>query len=481
MKIQFLIPPANEKRNPDRLFGCSYSFFLQHNIFILYSASYLKSKGFDVEFTDCVVEKKSLDEVLKQEKDVYVFYSVFLSRDIDLKTADIIQEKFKDKPIIFLGTDSTYSPEKYCTQKNRFVVRGEPEETILELCKELAKKKPNFKKIKGITYFDKKKIDNPSREYIKNLDKLPFPDRTLIKKPLGYSNPKFKNFPSTTILTSRGCAFRCYFCIPNSLSFAREIDYKKHFKTKPPVGMRSPKNIIDEFKLIKKQGYNSVFIIDDQFVWGKERIIQILRGIRSLNLELALLARCDMLKDEELVKEMALSNVKFIDLGIESFDQKILDYVRKDLDVEDIYTCANNLKKYNIQPEVNVLLGCSPLETKETIKKTIQEAEKLNADVIHATVCTPFPGTEFREMAIKNGWTEDKEYIPIDPGSDSLISYPNLPKKELIKSVKRIYRKHYFNPTYIFNQLIKTKSLREFNSKFKTAQSMLKNIFLSKK
>ena len=481
MKIHFLVPPAKNERNPDRLFGCNYSFFLQQNIFILYPATYLKENGFNVRFTDCNNENLSLEQALKDEFDVYVFYSVFLSRDLDIETADKIQKKYPNKKIIFIGADPTIFPEKYL-KNNRFVIRGESEETILELCKELKKTKPNFKKIKGLTFFDKSRIDNPSREYIKDLDKLPFPDRNLIKNRYKLSNPKFKTFPSTTILTSRGCAFKCSFCIPNSLSFAREVDYKRSHKTKTPVTKRSPENIIEEFKILKKQGYKSIFIIDDQFVWGKERTLKILRGIRDPDLEIALLARCDVLADEEIVKEMSLSNIKFTDLGVESFDQKILDDVGKDLDVKDIQKSIKYLKKYNIEPEVNILLGCSPLETKETIRKTTNEVKKMDVDIVHATVCTPFPGTDFRETAIKNNWTinGDEEYKPIDPGADSLISYPHLSREELIKSVKNIYKVHYFNPKYLFKQFIRLRSFKELKNKTKVGVEMLKNIILTK-
>ncbi len=481
MKICFLIPPT-KGRNPDRLFGCNYAFFMQHNIFILYPASLLKQYGFDVKFIDCTKEKKSLNDVLKRDFDVYVFYSVFLTRKTDLSTAEKIEKKFKNKAVVFLGTDPTYSPEKYATKKNRFVVRGEPEYILLELVKALKNKKKNFLKIKGLTWYNSKLINNKSRDYIKNLDNLPFPDRTLIKRPFSYFNPKFKKQPSTTMLTSRGCSFRCYFCIPNSLSFAREIEWKRHYGKKPPVSMRSPKNIIEEFKLLKEQGYKSVFIVDDEFIWGKERTIKILKGIRNLGMEISILARCDMLTDEELVKELAKSNVKYVDLGVESFSQEILDDVKKDLDVRTIRKSIRNLKKYRIEPEVNIVFGTSPLETKGTIKNTIKQVKKLDVDFIHATTCTPFPGTDFREIAIKKGWTVtgDKDYIPIDPGADSLIEYPHLSRKELVKAVKKIYRQHYFNLRYLFKQFLRTRSLKELKNKIKTGESIFKNILLNK-
>jgi len=479
MKIHFLIPPSNTEKTPDRLFGCNYGFFIQQNIFLLYPATLLKEKGFDIEITDCTIEKISLKQALKNEADIYVFYSVFLSRQIDLKAAEQIEKKYPEKPIIFIGPDPTYKPEFYLKKENRFIVRGEPEYTLLELVKAIKSKnlKNKIKTIKGISYLKKGKIiHNKPRDYIKNLDKLPIPDRTLLKKPFSYSNPKFRKQPSTTMITSRGCAFRCYFCIPNSLSFARELEYKRYHKKKPPVTMRSPKNIIQEFKIIKKQGYKSVFIVDDEFVWGKERTLEILKGIKPLNLEIAILARCDMLTDINLVKAMKQAGITYIDLGVESYDQKILDDIKKDLKIETIEKSINNIKKCKIQPEINVMFGASPLETKETIKKTINFVEKLGVDIVHSTICTPFPGTDFREIAIKKGWTENKEYKPIDPGAESLISYPHLSKEELIKATKTLYRRHYFNLRYLLRQIVKVRSLKELFGKIKTAINIWKNI-----
>ncbi len=476
MRINFLVPPAKGKI-PDRLFGCNYGFFVQQNVFMLYPATLLKSKGIEVSITDCVMENLSLQQALRKPSDIYVFYSVFLTRKLDIATAEIISRKYPESKIIFIGPDPTYKPEFYLKNKNWFVVRGEPELTLLNLVKSI-KNKESILKLRGISYVKQNKIiNNPSADYIKNLDLLPIPDRNLLKNSFAYSNPKFSKQPSTTMLTSRGCAFRCYFCIPNSLSFARELEYKKSHKEKPIVTMHTPKRIIKEFQLIKKQGYKSVFVVDDQFVLGKNRTLEILNGIKNLNLEIAILARCDMLTDLELVKAMKDSGVRYIDLGIESYDQKILDDIKKDLKIETIQKCVNNLKKCQIEPEINVMFGASPLETRETIKKTIDFVEKLGVDIVHSTICTPFPGTDFREVAIKNNWTPNREYKPIDPGKQSLINLPNLSSHELVKASKTFYKRHYFNSRYLIKQLAKTRSLKELKLKFKAALNLWRNIF----
>jgi len=476
MHVKFLIPPV-QGRVPDRLFGCNYGFFIQQNVFLLYPATLLMDSGYKVSITDCVVEKLSLNQALKESADIYVFYSVFLTRDLDIATAEHISRIQPNSKIVFIGPDPTYKPEFYLKNPRFYAVRGEPELTLLDLVKAISSKK-SIHKLKGLSYLKSNNIvNNPPRSFIKDLDSLPIPERSLLKKPFSYSNPKFSNQPSTTMLTSRGCAFRCYFCIPNSLSFARELEYKKYNKQKPKVALRSPKNIIEEFRLIKKQGYNSVFVVDDQFVWDKARTLEILEGIKNLDLEIAILARCDMLTDLELVKAMKKSGIKYIDLGIESYDQKILDDIKKDLKIETIQKCVGNLKKCNIEPEINVMFGASPLETKSSVERTIHFVQKLDVDIIHSTICTPFPGTDFREVAIKKGWTPDREYKPIDPGNQSVINLPNLSSQDLVKASKKLYKKHYFNLKYLFNQLRKTKSLKELKLKFNAALNLWKNIF----
>ena len=155
MKIHFLIPSTAEKGKQevlDRIFGCNYGFFPQHNVFILEPATILRDKGYDVEISDCVVEKISLNKALDRDGDIFIFYSVFLSRDTDLWAAQEIKKRLGNKWIIFLGNDPVWFIDKYLIANNHIILRGEPEETILELVRELSKKRPDFNKVKGISW-----------------------------------------------------------------------------------------------------------------------------------------------------------------------------------------------------------------------------------------------------------------------------------------------------------------------------------------
>lgn len=468
MKIHFLIPPAKRKKVFDRIFGCNYGFFTHHNVLFLSVSTLLKEKGFEVEVSDCFVEKISLEKALRRGGDIFVFYSVFLSRDLDLKAVAEIRGQKRNIPIIFLGSDPNYYLDKYLAGKNYFVVRGEPEYSLLELIQALDKGKIDFSQIKGISWVKSKKVvHNPPRPFINNLDVLPIPDRRLYKKPFAYPNARFSQFPSTTALFSRGCAYRCYYCFPNTLSFVRELEHKKKYRRKPPVRIRSAEKVIEELRLVARQGFLSVSILDDQFLWARKRTDAILEGIKDLGLEISILARCDHITDLKLAKDMYRAGIKHIAFGVESFNQEILDYIKKDLKVKDIKKGIEFCKKAGIEPEVNILIGSCPLETKKTIKDTLREVEELDVNIVHINVCTPFPGTEFAKRAKKEGWMTVPEYRPIDSSAQSLISYPHLSDRELVRAVKLFILRHYFQPKYLWRRLREIRSFEDLVAKIK--------------
>jgi len=505
MKITFLIPPKDEKgRNPERLFGCNFGLYAQQNIFILYSASTLEQKGHEVVVKDCPVNNinwsKFKNWLTKDNSDVYVFYTPFLAEEVDKKAHKLIREIFPNRKIIFSGPECSSRPEAFLLDINTFVIRGEPENVFEQLfnddlkilnndlddvqglsyrCEiineDLREGKPYGA---GITILKGDIHTNPSR-LIKNLDELPFPARHLLDKEK-YFNPKLPR-PSTVLLTSRGCFGQCIYCIPCSLSFANEIEFKKTHKFKPPVRMRSPENIYEEVKQIKKMGYKSFYIIDDNFTTLKgkkyeDRIIKICNLIKPLNLIWGCLARADQIKNEEMIKAMADAGCKYVDLGIESFNQKTLDFVKKGCKVEDNYTAILLLKKYKINPKINVLLGVSPFETKEDIHWMVEVLKILDIEFASFDIVIPHPRTEIYDIAKKNEWfaTEHNDYKPVDPLKEGTLNLPNLSKQKLEELVRWANREFYLRPSYIWLRLKKIRSFQELKDLFSIALKLFR-------
>lgn len=459
MKISYIEPIGQNKKRFERIFGCSYTNYPFPNIYILIILALLEKKHrvcYNQEFLYFKDDNYLKKFISSDNSDIYLIFSVNLSMETDIAFAKKILEIEKNKIIVFLGPAPTFFTEKFLVNNNTYVVRGEPDLTVPELIDAIINKK-FLKDIKGISYLkDKKAIHNQSREIISDLDSFPFPARHLIKKDNFY-NPKLGVKPFTIMLTSRGCANRCIYCVPCALSFCRELEFKKTNESKPPVRARSAANVVEEFRLLKNSGYKSVSIIDDQFVWGKKRILEICEGIKDLNMAWGCLARADCL-DEEIIKALSEAGCKYVDTGVESFVQEILDYTKKDVTVAKLVEGINLLKKYKIFVKLNILFGASPLETRETIQKTLDKIKEIDPDQVMFDVCSPFPGTEFYDIAKKQDWIVGGDYRPIDVARSAHINYPHISSQELQAIVHKANLRFFLSPRFIIKNMLRLKN-----------------------
>lgn len=442
----------------------NFGLYFQEPVFILYPAAVLERTGHKVVVKDFVGGNQQSSECLRflydDDSDVYVFYTVFLSEKLDRYWFHKIREIKKDVKIIFMGPEPTSKPEEFVLDKNTYVIRGEPEHTI----KELFENFNNPKIVRGITYSGKTQPrNNPPMPLIKDLDRIPFPSRHLINRE-DYYNFKLKKKPSTVMMASRNCWGKCNFCIPSSFTFSREIENKKHYGCKPKVGLRSPENIYKEAKMLKERGYKSIAFIDDNFVNGRERTIKICKLLEPLNFEMGCLSRADTLTDLSVCKWLKRAGFEWIDIGVESFTQEILNDTKKNIKVGDIFQSILNLKRVGIEPKINILLGASELETEETIRWNVRVLKMLDIDWVSFSVVIPHPKTEFYKKIRKKGWfaTDSQDFEPVDTYKQSTVNFPNLSHEELEKWVKWCYKSYYLRPKYIWLRISRIRSFNEF-------------------
>lgn len=471
MLITFIDPPnLLAKSNIERVFGCTYSLYPFPNIFSLYNAAVLEEEGYQVRYLDMANQgwgRRRLVNFFKQDlSDVYVFHSVNLSIKSDLRVHQEIRAVNKQAFIIFCGPAPTFFSEVFLKDERTFCLRGETEVSILELIRCLDRKE-DPSTVKGVSYQNRSGvIHNPWQPLVDNLDRLPYPARHLTKRYI-YYNPKLSKGPFTAMETSRNCCYRCLFCVPNSASFACELEYRKNNSNrKPPTRLRSAENVVSEFKLLKSQGYKSISIIDDQFLWDKERTIKICRAIKDLNMHWGCLARADHLS-AEITKHLAEAGCRYVDIGVESFNQDTLNYIRKDTKVEMIYRAVHLLKRYGILAKINIILGCSPHQSKDDINSDLKKAKELDVDAVMFSIATPFPGTEFYRLAKENRWFVKGDYYPQSVQMKAIISYPKLSNRELEQLIRRANLSFYFSPRFIKKNLLGMLSLRRFYTALK--------------
>jgi anaerobic magnesium-protoporphyrin IX monomethyl ester cyclase len=320
------------------------------------------------------------------------------------KVAEIAKKVREDCTVILGGPHATFMPRQTLEECKYvdMIVRGEGEETTRELIEHI-EKGASLREVKGITFReDNEIIDTEPRPFIKNIDDIPFPSRDLLPLDLY----KYNGVKYTSMLTSRGCPFKCSFCSSSRLfgGFWRG---------------RSPENVLEEMKIIYEEyGVRNIMIVDDTFTLNQERAEKICDGIikEGWDISWGASSRVDTLS-KRLVEKMKKAGCWVIFLGIESGCQKILDTIGKRITLEQVKNAVRILKDAGIQVLGSFIIGFLQ-DTKETIEETIKFAKSLKLDYAEFSILTPYPGTPIFDYAKENNLllTEDwSKYTATEP------------------------------------------------------------------
>ncbi len=472
MNVLFLIPPSDltgRRVVVDRLFGCNYGYDYKPAIHLLTSATVMASKGDSVRFMDCPAEGIDLrawkERIGREKFDVVVFFTTWLSAEIDLGAAQMMVERQKNIRVVFMGAYPTWKPELFLRNNGHFVIRGEAEATLVELISSFETSSLPLNTIKGVSFLENGKIVHNQRRDLLDLDTLPVPDRRLLKG--RYFLNKVEGYPATVMCVSRGCSYGCTYCAPHALDQSIELECVRHGLEKPRLRLRSVQNVIAEFQAIAAAGFQGIDIADNQFVWGRERTIRICEGIKPLKLQWVCYARADHLKDKEMLVLMKEAGCRLIYIGTESFDQRILDDVHKQCTVQDYVDAVERVRSAGIEPEVSVLIGASGLETRETVLRSMREARKMKTRFVHCSIAMPLPNTALYKIAKEKGWIKAGDFVPVDNVRDGIMDLPSLKAVEMKILLKGFYRTQYLSAGFVVKQVSRIRSWHVFVQKMK--------------
>ncbi|MFT4143482.1 MAG: radical SAM protein [Mobilitalea sp.] len=293
-----------------------------------------------------------------------------------LRLAEIIKSVASDTFVVMGGYHVTFEFEHALnTGFIDCIVRGEGEMTFLELCKYIINGEGKLEGIDGISYRKDNVVkSNADRKFICDLDKLPFPDRSLYDLK-SYSVP-------CSISTSRGCPGRCIFCAAAGLSGGK---YR----------IRSAGNVVEELEYLKGLGFDRVQIIDDTMTANLRRLNEflILMKEKALGMHWACESRVDVVT-KELLQRMYDAGCRSLQFGVEAGNQEMLDCLKKHITLEQIRNVFRWCNEIGIRAASCLIIG-QPFDTPETIKQTIQiglELQKMGAQIVFS-ISTPYPGT----------------------------------------------------------------------------------------
>lgn len=235
-----------------------------------------------------------------------------------------------------------------------FAVRGEVEETMLELVRALFAKR-DLSKVKGIAFSEKGKIiENLERPLIKDLDKLPFPKQIIFSD------------TCLSILTARGCPFNCSFCCLDANSRNR-------------IRYRSLENVMQELEYLRDHypEQKKIFILDDTFLLNNQRVIDFCDQVikRKINFDFSCQGRVRPLS-AEVVKKMEQAGFSQVHFGFESGNDDVLRQAHKLITKADMFRAMKLFAKTKIMVRAYLIVGL-PGETWKTIRETGLFMQKL--------------------------------------------------------------------------------------------------------
>ena len=489
MKILFLNPPDMNKvyeNAPDEK-SKDYMSMDQFGAFpplgIMYVMAYLEQQAphHKVYFKDSIAEKSShtqLIEYVTEIKPDIVAMTSFTVSMIDVVIAAQNIRKILPNVHLCLGGhhpiafpfESAHLPEFDS------IVVGEGEIVFTELVKAIEDKKPftdimgvynkeSIQKYKNVTLKDRRflnKVKVPPA-YVDDIDSLPIPNRKYIKH-LKYNSTLGVSTKLATLISSRGCPYKCTFC---------EIPIKTHRR-------RDPKLVVDEMESCLKQGYEEIHFYDDLFNITPQRVIDICDEIikRELKVVWDYRGRVNGI-DEESIKKFKKSGGRMISFGIETTSEEGLIMMRKGTKVKQNIDALKLCKKYGITTIADFIIGLPHERSYEDVLKSIKTLTyDYKPDYAQIAILSLYPNTEVYDQAVAKGLIEDGKWNEWakDPLNTKLKVehwHEYLSMEQLIELQKKAYRTFYFRPSVIWRQIKQIRSIYEIKVKIKAALSIL--------
>ncbi len=349
-----------------------------------YIAGSLAGQGYNCKVIDGKTQHLKLEGILRMLKEYNPDVVGISSMTHEISRASLIARGIKQfsqqVSTVIGGCHVSAIPEQTLNEfpEFDFCVVGEGEETFPFLLKQI-------KNGQGVTM--------PGIGYRKGGRVFVNQARVLLKDINNISPPAWELFPKTDcypVLTSRGCPYKCIFCMRASGDIVR---------------YRKPDLVIEEIeRLINFHKARFIDFRDEDFnvnIPHKEEILELMlkKGIAG-KIKWFAMGHIGA-GTAAFYKKMKKAGCLRIAFGVESGNEAILKKINKNITVGQIKDTINMAKAAGLKTAGYYILGF-PNETKDTLNDTIKLAADLNTEKACFGIMVAYPGTEIYEMAKNN-------------------------------------------------------------------------------
>ncbi len=370
----------------------------------LYAAAALRKEGWNVSLFDATFTSSHDDfrkilsavtpDVFVICEDVFNFISKMCLSEMRLEALGMLADaRDRGCKTIAAGPDMSAHPDTYLRNGADYVVRGEPDRTLVELCRSLEHTDTSaIRSLPGIAFLaaDGSIQCASDREPESDLSLLAPPAWDLIdidryRAAWTSVHGRF----SLIVAASRGCPFHCRWC-------AKPIWGRHH-------AVRAPEDVVDEMSVLKSRyAPDHLWFADDNFGYPIDWLERFTGHVnrRSVKIPFTIQTRVDLLS-EPAIRCLASAGCREVWIGAESGNQGILDAMNKGIRVEAVAPAVENLRTAGIRSGLFIQFGY-PGETLDEIRDTIRMIRLARPDDIGISVCYPLPGAELYPSARKH-------------------------------------------------------------------------------
>lgn len=397
--------------------------YIHTNLAVRYLKAFCKPWYNNIQMQEHTINDNS-DNVLKQIHksgcEIYAFSCYIWNIDVVLKLSSSLKKINPQAVIVLGGPEVSFDSERLMEQHPfiDYIVRGEGEETLLELLQYLNGDLKEIDSILGVTYRKSTGIaSNPERGLLKSLDVIPF----------SYDDLDALDTKIIYYETSRGCPFNCQYCLSSTLHGVRFFSIDR---------------IRYELKLFISRGVKQVKLVDRTFNCNKKHSLEIIRYIIELNgktnfhFEIA----ADLL-DEEMISVLAMApkDMFQFEIGVQSTNPEALKEISRATDLNKVKQNVKALQQaQNSHMHLDLIAGL-PYEDLDSFRRSFDEVHELMPDMLQLGFLKLLKGSGIRERSVEYQ-IQYNDFNPYEVLSTKWISFDEL---SMLKEVEQLLELYY--------------------------------------
>ena len=410
-------------------------------------AAYLIREGFTCRVLDLAHAGRIsplLEETLRQDRPRLVGITAYTPNvAIASEVAAKVKGTLPEAAVVLGGFHASALPERTLKEfpSLDYVVAGEGEETLTDLLRYTGDGEP-ARDVPGLYYREGDAVQSgPPRALIPNLDDLPVPDRGLV--PATEYVPDLGNYrqlPSTGILFSRGCPFRCTFC--SKSVFGHRIRY------------RSEEHFLAEVReCIDRWAIRDFRLEDEAPTININKIRSLCQAILRENLRLTwnCFSRADSV-DAETLRLMKQAGCYHITYGIESGLETTLQRIQKRISLQEAESTMRATKRAGIECKANFILGF-PWESAEDMRQVVRYAKRISPDLVTFNLFKPLPGSALYDELEAAGRLRHASWEDYFTTSSKIPFEARYGEREGMRILMWAVFSFYFRPRFIWQRV----------------------------